>query len=87
MTISDVIQALRTAPRFGADTDQPEGSRYIQISDTFANEMAQSIEDTWLLTGKEVRLLQLNIETAIAHEFAQEMIRRASLHRPGKDDN
>jgi hypothetical protein len=42
-----VVAALRTAPRIGAEKDQPEGARYIQISDTLAQKMADLIE--WLI--------------------------------------
>lgn len=36
---------LRVAPRQGADTDEPEGSRYIQISDTLALKFAEVLEE------------------------------------------
>lgn len=34
---------LEKAPRMGADEDEPGGSRYIQISDTLAKEIANGI--------------------------------------------
>ena len=42
-TIRRAITVLRDAPRQGADRDEPEGSRYIQISDTLANELADQL--------------------------------------------
>ena len=40
-TVSFVQMVLETAIRVGADQDIPEGSRYIQISETLANQMAE----------------------------------------------
>lgn len=34
---------LEKAPRMGTDEDEPEGSRYIQMSDTLAREIANGI--------------------------------------------
>lgn len=42
--IRDVINVLRSASRLGSDKDDPEGVRYIQISDTLANQLADSLE-------------------------------------------
>ena len=42
--IKDVIEVLRSAPRFGPDKDEPEGVRYIQISDTLAIQLADRLE-------------------------------------------
>ena len=42
--IKDVLGVLRTATRIGADTDDPEGVRYIQISETLATELANRLE-------------------------------------------
>lgn len=39
MDLEDVIQALETAPRIGSQKDKPEGSRYIQISETLVKQM------------------------------------------------
>jgi hypothetical protein len=43
--LSDVAAILRDAPRIGAETDDPEGSRSIQISDTLAGKMAASLDE------------------------------------------
>lgn len=43
--ICEIISMLRTAPRIGSDTDFPEGSRVIQISDTLANEISTYLEN------------------------------------------
>lgn len=45
MTILEVAEALRTATRQGADQDIPEGSRFIELSETLANEMIKAIEE------------------------------------------
>lgn len=42
--IRTVIDGLRSAPRLGANIDDPEGVRYIVISDTLANQMADALE-------------------------------------------
>lgn len=42
--ICEIVKALRTAPRQGAGTDEPEGARYIVISDTVANLIADTLE-------------------------------------------
>lgn len=38
-----VAQVLLEADRLGADEDRPEGARYIQISDTLANQLAKRL--------------------------------------------
>jgi hypothetical protein len=42
--IREVIHILRNAPRSGQETDDPEGVRYIQLSDTLANQLADRLE-------------------------------------------
>lgn len=44
MSLTEIVEMLRTAERQGAEIDQPEGSRYIQISNTLANRLADAIE-------------------------------------------
>jgi hypothetical protein len=44
MTLSQVIEILKSAPRSGNVTDDPEGSHYIHISDTLASEMITALE-------------------------------------------
>lgn len=39
------IRMLHTAPRTGADTDDPEGSRVITISDTLATNLADCLRE------------------------------------------
>lgn len=36
---SITLNVLRMAPRVGAEKDEPEGSRYIQLSETLVNLM------------------------------------------------
>lgn len=43
-TLKDVRDALVLAPRSGAEKDEPEGMRYIQISETLAIKMIECIE-------------------------------------------
>jgi hypothetical protein len=43
--LRDVYFILKTARREGAEKDEPEGARYIQISDTLANLMSLKIAD------------------------------------------
>jgi len=38
-----VANALDNAPRMGAEKDEPEGSRYIQISDTLAKQLSATL--------------------------------------------
>jgi hypothetical protein len=40
---SEIISALKRAPRMGAEKDRPEGARYIQMSDTLAKEIADKL--------------------------------------------
>ena len=42
--IHEVIVILKTAYRQGALEDEPEGARYIMISDTLARAMATALE-------------------------------------------
>jgi hypothetical protein len=42
--IKDVINVLRSAERLGHGEDNPEGVRYIQISDTLASKLADDLE-------------------------------------------
>lgn len=39
----ELAKALHEAPRMGADVDSPEGSRYIQISDTLAKQLEKEL--------------------------------------------
>lgn len=42
-TLAWVEAVLRTATRIGADKDEPEGTRYIQISETLVNQMCEAL--------------------------------------------
>lgn len=44
MNISDIITRLETADRLGADIDEPEGCRYIQISETLINQIIEALQ-------------------------------------------
>ncbi len=50
-TLKDVLDALVIAPRSGAEKDEPEGARYIQLSDTITSQMIIVIET--MLNKKE----------------------------------
>jgi hypothetical protein len=49
--VEEVIEFLKSAKRIGAEKDEPEGARYIQISDTLANQLVEKLEkyleDRW----------------------------------------
>ena len=46
MNKTDVIEILKRAQRLGPPTDEPEGVRYIYISDTLASEMIEALNKT-----------------------------------------
>lgn len=41
--IEQILDTLKRAPRFGNDRDEPEGARWIQITDTLANRWAEEL--------------------------------------------
>jgi hypothetical protein len=41
--LHDLAISLEKAQRFGADTDEPEGGRYIQLSDTLAGKISRRL--------------------------------------------
>ena len=43
MTPENIVEILKKAPRMGNSKDEPEGSRYIKISDTLANQMVDTL--------------------------------------------
>ena len=45
MTLEEIIQGLQNADRFGEDTDEPEGARFIQLSDTLVCQMIETLKD------------------------------------------
>ena len=44
-TIHDVIEVLEDAERLGAEKDIPEGSRYVQMSDTCVSLIIATLEN------------------------------------------
>lgn len=44
LSLESIYLILQTAPRIGADKDEPEGARCIHITDTLANSMMRTIE-------------------------------------------
>lgn len=44
MNIADVIEGLEQAERMGAEEDIPEGSRYIQISETLLLQIIETLK-------------------------------------------
>lgn len=44
---AEVYNLLRNAPRLGAPIDNPEGARYIQISDTLAKHLVAEFDKAW----------------------------------------
>ena len=79
MTIADIVQILRSAPR----SHTAEGLPYIQLSDTLATAMAQTIEDACNFITEQARLIRNTADAAIAHE----MLRRTTLSGIAKDDS
>jgi len=51
-TIRDVIEILEIAPRIGNETDDPEGSRFIIISDTLSKNMVKKLREVTAEGGK-----------------------------------
>ena len=43
MSIADVIDALERAPQRGAEVDEPEGARYVVISETALNRIIREL--------------------------------------------
>jgi len=43
-SVEDVVEVLKNAERLGSLIDKPEGQRYIQLSDTLAQEMVKALE-------------------------------------------
>ena len=43
MTIADIIDALARAPRRGAPVDDPEGARFVVISETALNRIIREL--------------------------------------------
>ena len=44
MTLETIIEMFEKAPRLGIDKDEPEGSRYVILSDTLANEIVDHLK-------------------------------------------
>ncbi len=44
LTLPDVISLFKGAKRIGAGLDVPEGSRYVQISDTLMAQIIEALE-------------------------------------------
>lgn len=44
MDVVDLIEIFTIADRIGSDEDIPEGSRYIQLSETLVDEIILSLE-------------------------------------------
>ena len=42
--LQKVMTILLTATRLGADKDEPEGARYVQISETLVNQMIEYLK-------------------------------------------
>ena len=65
MSIADVIDALERSPRQGAAMDEPEGARYVVISETALKQMI-----------RELRLSSANRPEA---EFFEAQIRKDTI--------
>ena len=47
--IRHFIEELKKAERFGSMNDEPEGSRYLKISDTLAQELIECLQGMQIL--------------------------------------
>jgi hypothetical protein len=45
LLLRQIARELEAAPRMGAEKDDPEGVRFVQMSDTVANEIARTLFD------------------------------------------
>ena len=45
MSINDIITILKSSERSGTDKDEPEGTRYIMLSDTLASKIIACLEN------------------------------------------
>jgi hypothetical protein len=43
--VEEILNMLKSAPRLGAENDIPEGTRYIQISETLVNKIISDIQE------------------------------------------
>ena len=50
--MNDIATEIRNLPRQGAAVDEPEGARWLEMSDTLANQLADELERLTLLAGK-----------------------------------
>lgn len=53
MKIKDILTILKTAPRSGTDKDEPEGSRYITLSDTLVNKITTYLSEQTLADAED----------------------------------
>ena len=45
--LKKISELLDNAKRYGTEKDEPEGSRYIQISDTLARQLSEDLKRIW----------------------------------------
>lgn len=64
LALAEIISALNDAERQGTATDNPEGSRYIQLSDSLAVQLADSLE----AHAAQYESLQSQLEAAQAED-------------------
>ncbi len=50
--ISEILYLLEYSPRMGSEEDNPEGTRYIQISDTLAKRLTTDLRDYKVQSGE-----------------------------------
>ena len=43
--VDELLEAMKNAPRQGADHDFPEGARYVQVSDTLWQQIIVTVEE------------------------------------------
>jgi len=54
-TLEHVIAALETALRHGAEEDEPEGARYVKLSETVINQMIAALRRYGEDNGEDTR--------------------------------
>jgi len=53
ITLDIVYYTLKSAKRLGSDKDNPEGTRYIQLSETLTNKITNTLKQVINLAANE----------------------------------
>lgn len=77
LSLAEIIQMLSTADRSGMPTDDPEGTRYVQLSDTLTRQITASLEAHQERTSSLEQQVQANATqaaTAARHAIADKIL-------------